>query len=196
MQFLAARPDIVRAINQRWLLTAWIREKGLRRIPLWREVSAEEFSRVAEQLSILQVVVGDGAARFLIRFHGDLIAQAYDSADCRGKHLDEVIPAAGSSGHLAPYYRVLETGQPVYTIHELSDREGRRVNYERLLLPYGRDGQAVDHILAMFEFVCADGAYVRQSLMKTSETQPQLRLSATIVLHHPVGAPDGGVQEG
>lgn len=191
MQFQAARPDVVRAINQRWLLKTWYREKGLRHIPLWRDMIAEELSRVAAQLSILQVVGGEGEARFLIRFHGDLIAQAYGSPDCRGRHLDELIPA-GTGGHLAPYHRVLESRQPVYTIHEISDQDGRLVNFERLLLPYGRDGQAVDHILAMFEFVCADGAYVRQSLMKASGTQPMLRLSTTIAAHHPVDVPDAG----
>ena len=195
MEFSAARPDVVRAINQRWLLKIWHKEKGSHRIPLWRDVIAEELSRVAAQLSILQVVGFEGAARFLICFHGDLIAQAYGSADCRGKHLDEFVPAE-TSGHLAPYHRALESGQPVYTIHQLSDREGRPVNYERLLLPYGRDGQTVDHILVMFEFVCADGAYVRQSLMKTSGTQRLLRLSATIALHHPVDAPDTGRSKG
>lgn len=195
MQFSMARPDVVRAINQRWLLKAWHREKGLNRVPPWRDTIVEELSRVAAQLSILQVVSTEGAARFLIRFHGDLIAEAYGSADCRGKHLDELVPA-GTSDHLAPYHRVLESGQPVYTIHEISDQDGRRVNYERLLLPYGRHGQTVDHILAMFEFVCADGAYVRQALMKTSGTQPLLRLSVTIALHHTIDAPSAGRSKG
>ena len=192
MEFSAARPDVVRAINQRWLLKTWHREKGAHRVPLWRDVIAEELSRVAAQISILQVVGGEGAARFLIRFHGDLIAQAYGSADCRGKQLDEIVPA----GHLAPYHRVMESGQPVYTIHEVTDRDGRPVNHERLLLPYGRDGQTVDHILAMFEFVCADGTFIRQSLMKTPRTQPLLRLSAIIALHHPIDASDAGAAKG
>ena len=195
MHFSTARPDVVRAINQRWLLKAWHREKGLNRVPPWRDPIAEELSRVAAQLSILQVVGTEGAARFLIRFHGDLIAQAYGSTDCRGKHLDELVPA-GTSDHLAPYHRVLEGAQPVYTIHEIPDQDGRRVNYERLLLPYGRDGQTVDHILAMFEFVCADGTFVRQSLMKTPRTQPLLRLSAIIALHHPIDASDAGAAKG
>ena len=180
MQFTVARPDVVRAINQRWLLKSWNRERGAHRVPLWQTVIAEDLSRVASYLSILQVSGADGATRFLIRFHGEAIAQAYGSPDCTGKHLDEVVPAAGRDKHLAPYHRTLQSGHPVYTIHDVTDRDGRLVHYERLLLPYGRDGKAVDHILAAFEFVSPDGAFDRQALMKSPKAAPVLRLSATI----------------
>lgn len=186
MEFSVARPDVVRAINQRWLLKSWNRERGAHRIPLWQAVIAEDLSRVAAHLSILQVSGSDGAARFLIRFHGEAIAQAYGSPDCCGKYLDEVIPAAGQDKHLAPYYRALDSGHPAYTIHDVTDRDGRLVHYERLLLPYGRDGDSVDHILAAFEFVSPDGAFNRQALMKSPAAPPLLRFSATITPQAPV----------
>jgi hypothetical protein len=179
-EFSVARPDVVRAINQLWLLKTWNRERGAHRVPLWQAVIAEDLSRVAAQLSILQVSGGDGAARFQIQFHGTAIAQAYGSPDCTGKYLDEVVPAAGQDKHLAPYHRALDSGHPVYTIHDVTDRDGRLVHYERLLLPYGREGETVDHILAAFEFISPDGAFDHQSLMKSLATAPVLRLSATI----------------
>ena len=75
---------------------------------------------------------------------------------------------------------MLETGCPVYTIHDVTDRNGRLVYYERLLLPYSLAGQTVDNILASFEFVCPDGAFEPDALMKSPATPPVLRLSATI----------------
>lgn len=180
MEFSVARPDVVRAINQRWLLGAWNRSKGSLRIPSWQGVQAEDLSRVAAQLSILEVDASSGAPRFRIVFHGEAIAQAYGSVDCRGKYLDEVVPVAGSAKHLAPYHRAVSGGQPVYTVHDLKDRDGRLVHYERLLLPYSRDGESVDHILAVFEFVCPDGAFQHQALLTTLAAPPLLRLSATI----------------
>lgn len=62
----------------------------------------------------------------------------------------------------------------------MTDRGGRRVYYERLLLPFARDGAGVDRILAAFEFVCPDGAFDSRGLMKTPATPPRLRLCATI----------------
>ena len=38
MQFSVARPDVVRAINQRWLLKFWKRHQGPHRVPRWQAV--------------------------------------------------------------------------------------------------------------------------------------------------------------
>ena len=180
MQFSVARPDVVRAINQRWLLKFWNQHLGTHRVPRWQSVEVENLSRVAANLSILEVSGGTGPARFLVRFHGEPIGQIYGSTDCRGKYLDEIIPSAGHQEGLAPYHQALDTGRPVYTIHDVTDRSGRLVYYERLLLPYSLDGQTIDHILASFEFVCPDGAFEPHALMKSPGAAPVLRLSAII----------------
>jgi hypothetical protein len=180
MQFSVARPDVVRAINQRWLLKLWKRHLVTQRIPHWQAVEAEDLSRVSANLSFLDVTGSDGDARFQIRFHGATIGQVYGSPDCRGKYIDETIPAASRANGLAPYYRALESSRPVYTIHDVTDRKGRLVHYERLLLPFAHDGENVDRILASFEFVCADSAFDGRDLMKSQTVPPALRLSATI----------------
>ena len=140
----------------------------------------EDLSRVAANLSILYVSGGDGTARFLIGFHGAIFGEVYGSPDCRGKYLDEIFPAARRAEGLAPYHRALEIGHPIYTVHDMNDRNGRLVHYERLLLPYASDGQTVDHILASLEFVCPDGAFDGRELMKSASPLPVPRLSASI----------------
>jgi hypothetical protein len=74
----------------------------------------------------------------------------------------------------------VQSGCLVYTIHDVTDRDRRTVHYERLLLPFGRDGRLVDRILASFEFVCTEGAFNRTALMVSQTTPPKLKLSATI----------------
>jgi hypothetical protein len=180
MQFSASRPDVVRAINQRWLLKRWKEQLGNNRIPQWKAVGTEELTRIASNLSILEVSGGDGTARFRVRFHGETIGRVYGSADCSGKYLDEIIPPERQKEGLAPYHQVLESSQPVYTVHDVTDRNGRLVHYERLLLPYAHSGASVDHILASLEFICPDGAYDSLELMTLPSAPPKLRLSATI----------------
>ena len=180
MQFPMARPDVVRAISQRWLLKFWNRHKGTHPIPLWPTLEADDLSRVAANLSFLEVSGGDGMARFLVRFHGEAVSQAYRSQDCRGKFLDQIIPEAREAESLAPYHRVVGIGSPVYTIHDVTDRNGRLVYFERLLLPYTTDGRSIDRIIASFEFVCPDGAFDGRALMTSPGAPPLLRLSATI----------------
>ena len=180
MQFAVARPDVVRAINQRWLFNFWTRHRGSHRLPPWQAVEAENLSRISDNLSFLDVTGSDRGARFQIRFHGATIGKVYGSADCRGKYLDEIIPATCRAEGLAPYHRAVDGGCPVYTIHDMTDRNGRLVHYERLLLPFARDGAKVDRILASFEFICEDGAFDGRELMTTQTAPPALRLSATI----------------
>lgn len=177
MDFAVARPDVVRAVNQSWLLNIWRRHRGFVPLPRWESMEKENLSAVSEQLSFLDVV---GARRFQVQYHGAVLGQVYGSADCRGRFLDEILPAAHRTTGLAPYQRVVESKLPVYTIHDVRDRRGRVVHYERLLLPFGKDGQNVSRILASFEFICPDGTFVREELMKAPVFAPMLRLSATI----------------
>jgi hypothetical protein len=48
-----------------------------------------------------------------------------------------------------------------------------------LLLPFARDGENVDRILAAFEFICDDGAFDSEAIMRGSE-EPALRLLTMI----------------
>jgi hypothetical protein len=182
MQFSVARPDVVRAINQRWLLKFWTRHLGSHRVPLWRAIEAEDLSRILDNLSFLDVTGDNENLRFQIRFHGAMIGQVFGAADCRGKFLYESVPEAARSQKLAPYRQTADSGRPVYTIHDITDREGRLVHYERLILPFSRDGETVDRILTSFEFICEDGAFVSHELMKAPATP---RLSATIAPQAP-----------
>jgi hypothetical protein len=180
MRFSAARPDVIRAINQRWLLKFWQRHLAADRLPHWQAVEDEDLSRVSANLSFLDVAGRDGNARFIIRFNGATVGEVYGSPDCRSKSLDEIIPVTRRVVGLMPYRRVVDSGYPVYTIHDVTDRNGRLVHYERLLLPFTTDGQTVDRILASFEFICEDGAFESRELMKEQTVPPTLRLSATI----------------
>ena len=97
MNFAVARPDVVRAINQRWLLKFWQRHLGTHRVPQWQAVEAENLTRLSANLSFLDVIGSGGNVRFQIRFHGAMVAQVYGAPDCRGKFVDEIIPAANHS---------------------------------------------------------------------------------------------------
>lgn len=180
MTFKAARPDVVRAVHQRWLLNFWTLHLNGYTVPQWQAVQADTLSNLSENLSILDVVSGDGPPLFAIRFHGKAIGLLYDSANCRGRYLHTVLPPNTVANALKPYYRAVQSGSPIYTIHDLVDRHHRAVHFERLLLPFARDGRNVDRILTSFELFCPDGGFDRAALMHTQHQPPALRLSATI----------------
>ena len=179
MQFATARPDAVRAINQRWLLKFWMRHLDGGRVPRWQTVEADDLASMADNLSLLDVT-GDRPPRFLIRVVGRAVARVYDLVDFRGRYLDEAVPARFRGKMLAPYLRASEDGLPVYTIYDVTDGAGRLVHFERLLLPFARDGATVDRIVAAVELVCPDGDFDDKGLLSAPTAAPTLRLSATI----------------
>ena len=179
MQFTTARPDAIRAINQRWLLKYWIQHLDGARVPRWQAVKTDDLASMADHLSFLDVIRGK-PLRFVIRFHGRMVGRAYGTPDCSGRHLDEIIPVAGRDETLAPYVRAAKDGVPVYTIQDVTDTAERLIHFERLLLPFARNGETVDRILAAFEFVCADGDFDDKELLSASAAAPTLQLSAII----------------
>ena len=181
MLFPESRPDVIQAINQRWLLNFWNRHLGEHRLPRWRAVEAENLTRMADNFTFLDVTGDKGAERFLIRYYGPTVIRAYGLSDPRGRYLDEVAKTANCPTGLKPYHRAVETGRPVYTIHDFADREGRLVHSERLLLPFSSDGEHVDRLLAAFEFIAPDGAFDQRDLLTLRNAPPALRISATIV---------------
>jgi hypothetical protein len=149
-------------------------------VPQWQKLDVERLSGFQENLSFLDVVRdAGGAMRFLIRFHGQTIRRAYASPDGRGRYLDEIVSATTCSTGLAPYEKAARDGMPIYTILQVSDRQGRNVSAERLLLPFGRDGATADRILAAFEFICDEGAFDSDALLQSTDS-PTVRLAAQI----------------
>jgi len=180
MNFAVARPDVVRAINQRWLLKFWKQHLGEHSVPQWQAIEAQRLTAMSASMSFLDVIGSGDSVRFQVRFHGTTIAKIWGLTDYRGKYLDEVMSPAHHAESLPPYRHAVNSGRPVYTIHDVKDRNDRLVHYERLLLPFAADGHTVDRILASFELVCEDGAFDSHELMKTQNTPPILRLATTI----------------
>ena len=103
MRFQMARPDVIRAISQRWLLNIWTRHRGGHRVPPWQAIEGEDLASASSNLSLFEVIGANGDARFLVRFHGETLGKVYGSTDCRGKYLDEIIPPAAYAESAAAY---------------------------------------------------------------------------------------------
>jgi hypothetical protein len=183
MLFPDSKPDVIQAINHRWLLKLWSRNLGKHRVPQWQAVEGKNVKRLANNLGFLDVADSLDGVRFLIRFFGTAICRVYGLSDPRGRYLDEVVRTANCPTGLRPYYRAVETGRPVYTIHDFADRDGRLVHSERSLLPFSSDGERVTRLLAAFEFVSPDGAFDQIDLLTLRTAPPALRMSATIAAH-------------
>jgi len=189
VEFMVLPPDIVRSINQIWLLKYWMRLRGSRQVPS-HSLDAEELADISDNLLFTNVVHEAGKPRFLISFSGVRILEFF-GATCstggQGRFLDEVLPAAYRDAALSTLHAAVRARMPVYTVADMRDRAGRIVHFERLLLPFGRDGTEVDGILASIEAVSPEGVFHSRELMTTPSSRPAFALCAIIDTHAAVG---------
>ena len=136
---------------------------------------------MSADLLFTDVVSREGTTQFLIRSSGERIAQ-YFGVDCpeggQGRFLHEVLPLPYRPTALATFREAVAAREPVYTIADMRDRAGRIVHFERLLLPFGRDGTAVDRIIVSIEAVSPEGAFDGHHLM--AATPPAFAFCAVI----------------
>ncbi len=180
MNFSIARPDVVRAINQRWLIKSWMQHLGQQRVPQWQTIEGQRLAIMSSNISFLDVIGSGDNVRLKVRFHGSNVATIWGLTDYRGKYLDEVMSAERHAEGLPPYLHAISSGRPVYTIYDVCDCKDRLVHFERLLLPFAADGRTVDRILASFELVSEEGAFDIQGLMKSQSTPPALKMAVMI----------------
>jgi len=179
MEFVAVRASAVRSIRQHWLLQYWDRLRNGRVLPSFERLDGNEIVRTAEILMFCEVVPEANAQRFRIRFQGKQITEAF-GADCSGKFLDQTLPPAVRDATLTVYRQAVDGRNPVYTVADTFDRQGRPVCCERLLLPFGADGSSVDHIVASLDLVSIEGAFEQRDMMTSLRENPAYSLCATI----------------
>ena len=181
MEFVLSPPDIVRSGNQLRLLRLWMRLRGTGRLPLLDALAGAELADLSGNLLSADLVNAAGATRFLVRSCGARIME-YVGVDCggQGRFADEALPVAYRDAALSSFHEAVAARAPVYTISDTRDRIGRIVHFERLLLPLGRDGTAVDRVLASIEAVSPEGVFDGRDLMTAPASPPAFAFCAVI----------------
>jgi hypothetical protein len=179
MQFTTARPDIVRSVRHSFLLSYWNRLRGPARLPSWKNIAAEDLKGHVDSLMFCDVEesAGDGF-RLLIRYRGARITEVY--GECEYHYLDETLPPLLRSATLETYRHAVENAQPVYTVVATRDRTGCPVDFERLLLPFSRDGTTVDRIVSALEWISIENGFERRELLRTQVAAPTYSVCAAI----------------
>jgi hypothetical protein len=121
----------------------WNERRAARAMPARADIDPLDLGFILGHL-VLAEVLGD-PPRFLIRVHGTEITQRV-GYELTGKVLDELPQNDFRRLTQQSFTTVVETGVP---IHRLRDRvlDGKRLQYETLILPLSKSGTAVDMLL-------------------------------------------------
>jgi hypothetical protein len=170
MQFESANPSVVRSIKQRELLNAWLRARVKERpLPLLDDFRPE---RIADELPDMMGFDVEGCgddARFLITQEGATLTKVYgnehiDPRKRTNRYLDDAIGPERYERVVTLYRTCLAQKRPAYSISVVQDPDGKDVQYERLLLPFGR-ADRVAQIVGSYKAISIEGHFKIRNLM-------------------------------
>ena len=170
MQFESANPSVVRSIRQRDLLNTWLRAVVKPRpLPVLADYRPE---CIADELPDMMGfdVEGRGDDGALPdhpgRRHADqgLWQRAHRSRQRTNRYLDDAIGPERYEHVVTLYRTCLAYKRPTYSISMVQDPDGKDVQYERLLLPFG-SADRVEQIVGSYKAISIEGHFKIRNLM-------------------------------
>jgi hypothetical protein len=170
MQFESANPSAVRSIRQRDLLNTWLRALVKPRpLPCLADFQPECIADELPDMMRFDVEAGDDAARFMITQEGATLAKVYGSEHIEpalrtNRYLDDAIGPERYEHVVTLYRTCLACRRPTYSISMVQDLDGKDVQYERLLLPFG-SADRVEQIVGSYKAISIEGHFQIRNLM-------------------------------
>lgn len=178
LEFESANPTIVKSIKQRDFLNTWLRLYA--RAQVLPRIDEFQPARMEEELPDLVFLSVEKAevARLIIERDGARMTSAFGNSGA-GRYLDEYFGSRLAPLIMPIYHECLRRALPVYSIADVDDVYGRKVAYERLLLPFS-DQVGVTHVLASLKTISEDGGFEIRNLMRGNDSLPTTSRRAVI----------------
>jgi hypothetical protein len=125
-------------------------------------------------------IEGEGRhLKFRALYQGENVAEVFSSA-WAGKTMDQVVPMSLRGIAIEAAKECVTSGCVIYTIVSTIDGNDHRVDCERLLLPFGRDGSKVEQLLGSLQLISVPGGVRRNKILNNFQMQADLLVSARI----------------
>jgi len=171
----------IKSVSQRALLMYWASLAGHRRYPRLDEFCPETRLHDPHQFVFWNIEErGTHDRTFRALGQGRHLTEAFH-ANWEGKTMDQVIPPNVRDFILRTANECADTGRPLYSILATIDADGKRVDCERLLLPFGSFGR-INQLLGSLQLISVDGRFERSTILARFEAQTQVVLSGLIDL--------------
>jgi hypothetical protein len=170
LQFESANPSVVRSIRQRDLLNTWLRAVVKPRpLPVLTGYRPECLADELPDMMGFDVKGCGDKARFLITQEGATLTKVYgnehiDPLKRTNRYLDDAIGPERYEHVITLHRTCLASKRPTYSISLVQDPDGKGVQYERLLLPFG-SADSVEHIIGSHKAISAEGRLKIRNLM-------------------------------
>jgi hypothetical protein len=161
----------------------WARVAQRRPFPSIAEFQPNTRLHDPKQLLFWNVEEREDERIFRALGHGQYVTESYHSSIV-GRTMGELAPANMREFALETANRCVISRCPVYSIIATHDAEGRRVDCERLLLPFGVDGR-VGQVLVSLQLISAEGSFTRATIFQRFGSKAEVLLSGPLNVHEP-----------
>jgi hypothetical protein len=168
----------IRSISQRVLAIHWTRIASGNQIPRFDQFDFDSRIHDPKQLAVWDVEQRNGPIVLRALYSGCLLNEPFN-AGWAGRTLEELTPPSLRSAIVSGSHECVRTGCAIYMILRTCDSMGYPVDLERLLLPYGRNGQ-VEQIVASLQLISLEGMADRKKIIHDFEKQSDCILSVRI----------------
>ncbi len=179
MDFTTANASAIKSIRQRDLLNAWMRLFAqTRKLPRLEHYRPDRFQEELPDIFVCGVQYRDGHPRIVIAADSMRMHPAFGPSGI-GQTLDDYMGPKMAPVVVPLYLECIRLQRPVYTISKLADRDGRPVEYERLLMPFS-DCNRVTSVVASLKAISEHGQFEVTDLMRNDKSPPVFALKAVI----------------
>ncbi len=171
----------IRSVSQRALLTYWASVATRRPYPTLEECQPEPRLHDPKHLVFWNVEENrTGGRTFRALAHGRYLTEAFHG-NGEGLTMEEVMPPNVRDFIVQTANECADTGCPLYSILATVDADGKRVDCERLLLPFGRYGR-VTQLLGSLQLISVDGHFHRDTVLQRFQLQTEVVLCGLVSL--------------
>ncbi|TNE40054.1 MAG: PAS domain-containing protein [Alphaproteobacteria bacterium] len=131
------------------LINYWGVIRKNRPIPLRQHFNPVDIPQCLRHIILIDVL--DERPRYYIRLAGSVVNPAFPHA-ANGQFIENVLHEEDRQEVLAQYERSVKQAAPTYKKSTVKVPSGRRLAYERIILPMSGDGEKVDKLITGINF--------------------------------------------
>jgi hypothetical protein len=178
MLFKFATPEAIKSVTQRALASYWDQLAAGRAFPAFTEFKPEASGHDPKQLVVWNIEGAGRLLKFRALYQGENVAEVFNSS-WAGKTMEQVVPMSLRRITLDAAKECAASGCLIYAIFSTIDAHDQRIDCERLLLPFGRDGK-VEQLLGSLQLKSSQGGVRRTKVLGAFQLQADILFSGKI----------------
>jgi hypothetical protein len=174
--------NAIKSVGQRALVQHWRDIGGSSGLPSFERFSPARDAHDPRQM-MCWTIEGDGEnRRFRTLQHGKFLTEAFHIDPLPLQQLQAVVPEQLRRVTLDGLNECADACVPIYWVISTRDDAGRRINCERLLLPFGEEHGKPRQIVTSLQLISYDGEFTRATVLAFFAREATVTFKAQIAL--------------